>query len=122
MFKRNLADSGLTGFAGKVSRGLYDKFQASLSDGEFLIAMGNRLGELEQARAAPAALRWIKRRLVSNAEGTSLPGLDLKRLLQLAGQEAPERIENDRRYPVGYDQLRRLVDAARAGLAERDQN
>ncbi len=122
MTKRNLADTGLTGFAGKVSRGLYDKLQAELSDEAFLVAMGNRLRELEQARAAPAALRWIKRSLLSMPEETSLPGLDLKRLLLLAGQDLPERIENDRRYPVDHEQLHRLVDAARARQADKDQN
>lgn len=99
----------------KVSLGLYDRLQANLSDQDFLIAMRNRLLELEREMAAPAALRWVKRNLFRIAEArTSLPGLDLKRLLRLAGKEARDDLRNDLRYPVSYDQLNHLVSAAGA--------
>lgn len=97
---------------GRVSRRAYDALQSQLSDEEFLIVMGNRLRELEQERAAPAAIRWIKRNLFFIREETSLPGLDLKRLLRLAGQEVPDTLSNDQRYPVSYDQMSCLVAVA----------
>ena len=112
MTRFNPANVGTTKWLGRASRKAYDALQAELSDEEFLIVMGNRLRELEQERAAPAAIRWIKRNLFSIREETSLPGLDLKRLLRLAGQEVPDNLSNDFRYPVSYDQMSRLVAAA----------
>ena len=97
---------------GRVSRRAYDALQSQLSDEEFLIAMGNRLREMELERAAPAAIRWIKRNIFFIREETSLPGLDLKRLLQLAGQEVPDSVLNDLRYPLNYDQMSCLVSVA----------
>ena len=97
---------------GRVSRRAYDALQSGLSDEEFLIAMGNRLREMELERAAPAAIRWIKHKIFLIREETSLPGLDLKRLLQLAGQEVPDALSNDQLYPASYDQMSRLVAMA----------
>lgn len=116
MARRNPLDVGEVKLAGSVSKGLYDQLQANLSDEDFLVAMDNRLLELEQEMAAPAVLRWIKRNLFRIAEGTtSLPGLDLKRLLRLAGQEVSDSLQDPVRYPVTCEQLSRLVEAAKAG-------
>ena len=97
---------------------LHGQLSAGLEDEAFLISMRNRLRMLDRERSAPAFWRRIKGLLFGAPEKNEVTGFELKRLKRMAGEMPPDPLPDNRYVDLPYEELRRLVAAGEAGLAE----
>jgi hypothetical protein len=96
-------------------------FDVEISDEDFLLRMRKRRDEMQRELRAPIYWRWFKKRVLRSGDEVTIFGLELKRLIRLAGLEVPEDSDDHRFHrvplPAFADLLAKAEDRAEA---ERD--